>query len=83
MMLERMFCAALGHRYVVERALNHGARKVGCTRCGKHWAMHDGTRSFVEWDGELESLYAPGGILAEAAKDAPSNVELRRGRESD
>ena len=75
-MLERMFCAALGHRYVVERALNHGARKVGCTRCGKHWAMHDGTRSFVEWDGELESLYAPGGILAEAAKDAPSNAKV-------
>lgn len=36
-MLERLFCAALGHRYVVERVLNHGARKVGCTRCGKVW----------------------------------------------
>jgi len=21
--------------------------------------MHDGTRSFVEWDGEFEALYAP------------------------
>lgn len=77
MMLERLFCAALGHRYVVERVLNHGARKVGCTRCGRHWAMHDGTRSFVQWDGEFEALYAPGGILAEVAKDAPSNAELR------
>lgn len=82
MMLEKLFCAALGHRYVVERVLNHGARKVGCTRCGRHWAMHDGTRSFVQWDGEFEALYAPGGILAEAEKDAPSNAKVR-GPEAD
>lgn len=73
-MLERLFCAALGHLYVVERVLNHGARKIGCTRCGKHWGMHDTTRSFVPWDGDLEALYAPGGILAEAENDAPSNA---------
>ena len=72
-MLERLFCTIFGHRYVVERVLNAGARKVGCTRCGRHWAMHDGTRSFVQWDGEFEAFYAPGGMLAEAAKDAPSN----------
>ena len=30
-MLERLICAALGHRYVIERVPNHGARKVGCT----------------------------------------------------
>ena len=78
MMMEKLLCAVLGHRYVVERVLNHGARKVGCTRCGRHWAMHDGTRSFVEWDGEFEALYAPDGILAEAGKDAPSNAEIVR-----
>ena len=63
-MIERLICAILGHRYVVERVLNPGARKVGCTRCGRHWAMHDGTHSFVEWDGEFEKLYAPGGLLS-------------------
>ena len=82
MMLERLFCAALGHRYVVERVLNHGARKVGCTRCGRHWAMHDETRSFVEWDGEFEAFYAPGGILAEVAKDAPSNAGVKAAGEA-
>ncbi len=75
-MLERLLCAVLGHRYVVERVLNHGARKVGCTRCNSHWAMHDGTRSFVRWDGEFEEFYAPGGILAQASGDVPPNVEL-------
>lgn len=73
-MLERLLCAVLGHRYVVERMLNEGARKVGCTRCGRHWAMHDGTRSFVEWDGEFDALYAPGGILA--SDDIPPNAKL-------
>ena len=71
---ERLLCAVLGHRYVVERVLNHGARKVGCTRCGRHWAMHDGTLSFVAWDGEFEALYAPGGILA--SDDVPPNAAL-------
>ncbi len=72
-MIERLLCAVLGHRYVVERVLNHGARKVGCTRCNSHWAMHDGTRSFVRWDGEFEEFYAPGGILAQASGDVPPN----------
>lgn len=65
-MIKRLMCAAFGHNYVVERVLNHGARKVGCTRCGKHWAMHDETRSFVLCDGDFEAMYAPGGILAAA-----------------
>lgn len=73
-MLERLLCAVLGHRYVVERVMNHGARKVGCTLCDRHWAMHDGTRSFVQWDGEFEALYAPGGILA--SDDVPSNAQV-------
>ena len=81
-MLERLICAVFGHRYVVERVLNHGARKVGCTRCGKHWAMHDGTRSFVPWDGEFEALYAPGGILAEASVDVTPNNQVEAPAES-
>lgn len=68
-LIEKLLCAVFGHRYVVERVLSHGARKVVCTRCSKHWAMHDGTRSFVPWDGEFEEYYAPGGILAQASGD--------------
>lgn len=60
MKIERLFCAVLGHRYVVVRVLNPGARKVGCTRCKEAWGMHDSTRSFVPWDSELEAFYAPG-----------------------
>lgn len=62
-MIERLICAFFGHRDVVERVLSNHARKVGCTRCDRHWAMHDPTRSFVPWNGEFEDMYAPGGPL--------------------
>ena len=75
-MVKRLMCAAFGHNYVVERVLNHGARKVGCTRCGKHWAMHDETRSFVPWDGDFEAMYAPGGILAAANTEKGLKMKL-------
>lgn len=66
-MLERLMCAVFGHKYVVEREFV-GARKVGCTRCLRKWGMHDGTRSFVPWDGELEALYSPDGVLEQALR---------------
>lgn len=60
-----VICFLFGHKYYVARVMNPRARKVGCARCGKFWAMHDPTRSFLEWDGEFEELYAPGGLLSE------------------
>ena len=66
-MFERIMCALFRHHFVIERVLNERARKVGCTRCGRSWAMHDPTRTFVPWDAEFESLYAPGGLLSESA----------------
>jgi len=72
-MIERLLCAIFGHRYVVERQLNERARKVGCTRCNGHWAMHDPTRSFLRWNGEFEALYAPGGLLASQGEPSPKD----------
>ena len=69
-MFERLLCAVLGHRFVVERQLNPRTRKVGCTRCQRKWAMHDPTRTFVPWDSEFESLYAPDGLLHEPRSEA-------------
>ena len=63
-MLERLICALAGHKYVILRVLNAGARKVGCTRCSREWGMHDDTRSFIPWDADLDRMYAPGGPLA-------------------
>ena len=61
-LLERLLCAIFGHRYVVEIEFGT-SRKVGCTRCNRHWGMHDETRAFVEWDGELEEMYRVTGKL--------------------
>lgn len=55
--IERLLCAILGHRYVVERVINEGCRVVGCTRCGKRWGMHDATKSFLPMDAELEQYH--------------------------
>ena len=55
--IRRFLCAVLGHRYVVLRVFNPGARQVGCTRCNRQWGMHDGTKSFVPWDEDLEDMY--------------------------
>ncbi len=56
-MLERLLCAVLGHRYVVQRVFSPNSRKIGCTRCDKEWGMYDSIRAIVPWDSELEQLY--------------------------
>lgn len=56
-MIERLLCALLGHRYVVQRKFSETSRQVGCTRCCKQWAMNDSVRAFLPWDGEFEDLY--------------------------
>lgn len=71
-MLSKLICSVFGHRYTVDRVLNDGARKVGCARCGKSWAMHDATCSLIPWDSELEALYAPEGDLARPLRGASS-----------
>ena len=64
-MFERFLCVVLGHCYTLERVLSEYARKITCARCGKSWGMHDPTRSFVPWNGELEQFYSEGGLLRE------------------
>jgi hypothetical protein len=57
-LIERISCAVLGHRYVVERKLSCQSRKVGCTRCNRAWAMNDDVRAFLPWDDDFEKLYS-------------------------
>lgn len=53
-------CWLLGHKYVVLKEFTPSQRKVGCPRCKNTWAMHDGLKAFVEWDGEFEEMYQRG-----------------------
>lgn len=34
-----------------------GSRRVVCGCCRKSWGMHDETKSFIPWSGELEEMY--------------------------
>lgn len=56
-MIKKLICYVFGHRYFVIMRFGSGCRKVGCARCGNKWGMHDATRSFVEWDSELDELH--------------------------
>ena len=76
-MLERLMCAVFGHKYFVEREFV-GARKVGCTRCLMKWGMHDGTRSSVPWDEELEAFYSTDGVLEQALRTTPNAIAQGR-----
>lgn len=58
-----LICAIRGHKFIIERILNTHTRKIGCLRCEKHWAMHDPTKTVIEWDLELENMYRQGGPL--------------------
>lgn len=55
--IKRLFCALFGHKYFVDQIFNRHSRKVGCARCNGRWAMNDQTRSFLEWDSDLEELH--------------------------
>ncbi len=59
----RLMCWLFGHDYRVVRVMNPGARKLRCDRCQESFGMHDGTRTLVLWDSQLEAMYAPGGPL--------------------
>jgi len=58
-MMKRWLCNVFFHpTLIVVRKLGRGSRKVFCPRCKRHYGFHPPTRSFLEWDTELEDLYA-------------------------
>jgi hypothetical protein len=56
-MWARFLCLVFGHRLFVVQNFGPGARRVGCRCCDGDWAMHDGERAFVKWDGQFTEMY--------------------------
>jgi hypothetical protein len=50
-------CFVFGHNLYVEKKLSDGSRKIGCSKCGKMWAMNDRVQAFLPWDDEFERFY--------------------------
>jgi hypothetical protein len=34
-----------------------GAQRIACTHCGRHYIIHDATRTLLPWDAELADAY--------------------------
>lgn len=58
MSINKIICLILFHRIHVVQEFGGNARKVHCDRCDRYFAMHDGYQAFVEWDKDIEELYA-------------------------
>lgn len=64
--LQQLVCALTRHDYVIEKRFTRYSRKIGCTRCGKQWAMNDDVRCILPWDAEFEAFYADERIFPKA-----------------
>jgi len=42
-------------------------KHIGCPHCKREYAMHDGARVVVPWDGDFEDLYQSMGYDTETA----------------
>jgi hypothetical protein len=64
-MIRRLFCClGLHHRlHTIQRF--GAAAHVGCPDCRREFAMHDGLRVFLPWDGDFASLYTDMGYDVE------------------
>jgi hypothetical protein len=62
MILKRLACLLLGHRFLVVQEFDSSQRRVGCWRCRREWAMHDAIFAFILWDEELAELYRSAGF---------------------
>jgi len=60
---KRLMCLVFGHQFAVVKEFYPDQRMVGCKRCCRIWAMHDGVRAFVPWDGDFTRLYSDRGLL--------------------
>lgn len=58
--INRLICAIFRHKYIVLARFSRHERKLGCTRCGQQWGMHDKVQALVPWDSDLEDLYRGG-----------------------
>jgi len=76
-LVRRLTCTVLGHHYHVVWHISGTTRKVACQRCGRAWAMHDPTQSFIPWDGDFERLYARGGALNPSPPNSVLNPKNR------
>ncbi len=63
--MKELLCFFFGHKYRLAQDLKPWARRVGCTRCHRSFAMNDDCRSLVPWDASYHRLYESHGVTIE------------------
>lgn len=64
-MLKDILCMLFGHKYRLAQELTPYSRRIGCTRCGRAFAMNDDCRALVDWGSEFHRMYESHGIKIE------------------
>lgn len=64
-MLNELLCLLTGHKYRVAQELTDHSRRLGCTRCGKAFAMSDDVQCVNHWDAAYHRMYESHGIKIE------------------
>lgn len=57
MILARLRCFVLGHRFEVLQSFG-AAERVICDECGGDWAVHHGMGAMVRWNEDAAKMYA-------------------------
>lgn len=50
-------CWFFGHEYYELVRFSSHARKLGCLKCPKQFAMNDDVQALLPWDADFEKLY--------------------------
>ena len=61
-MIGWILCKFGRHKYYLLKNMSREVQKISCRRCARVWGMHHGVQALIEWDYELEMLYAEGGF---------------------
>ena len=56
-LIRKIMCSIGKHKYYLIKKIDSRTNQVGCKNCRKIWGMHHPTKSFVEWDDDLELMH--------------------------
>jgi hypothetical protein len=53
-----LICLLFNHRHEIVQRFGYDQRRIRCKRCRKNFAMHDGHKTVIPWDGDFERIYS-------------------------
>lgn len=50
-------CKIFGHKYIILKSFDNENRCLQCKRCGRFFAMNDGSKALLDWDIDFTKMY--------------------------